>query len=140
MKNDLPRILVIDAQGGGIGRQLVSLIKKELPSLTVTAVGTNSAATSNMLKAGADIGATGENAVITGCRRNNVIIGPIGITMADSMNGEITPAMALAVAQSEASKILIPFNTCDHILVGTTKLSPGKLVPEAVEELKKLIG
>ena len=133
------RILVIDAQGGGMGRQLVALLKKEMPESTVTAVGSNSAATSNMLKAGADLAATGENAVIAGCRRNDVIIGPIGIVMADAMNGEITPAMAVAVGQSDAVKILIPFNSCDHVIVGTVGMSLGRLVTEAVEELKKLV-
>ncbi len=132
------RVLVIDAQGGGMGRQLVTLLKKELPEITVTAVGSNSAATASMLKAGADLAATGENAVIVGCRRNDVIIGPIGIVMADAMNGEITPAMAAAVGQSDAVKILIPFNSCDHVIVGTAGMSPGRLVTEAVEELKRL--
>lgn len=133
------KVLVIDAQGGGMGRQLVTLIKKELPEIRITAVGTNSAATSNMLKAGADVAATGENAVIVGCRRSEAIIGPIGIVMADAMNGEITPAMAMAVGQSEAVKIFIPFNSCDHIIAGTTAMTPGRLVAEAVEELKKLV-
>ena len=89
-------ILMIDAQGGGMGRQLVASVKKEFPQTEITAVGTNSLATSNMLKAGADHAATGENAVIVGCRKADLIIGPIGIAIADSMFGEITPAMAAA--------------------------------------------
>ena len=133
------RVLVIDAQGGGMGRQLVTLLKKELPEITVTAVGSNSAATASMLKAGADLAATGENAVIVGCRRNDVIIGPIGIVMADAMNGEITPAMAAAVGQSDAVKILIPFNSCDHVIVGTAGMPLGRLVSDAVEELKNYL-
>ena len=87
-------ILVIDGQGGGLGRQLVAAVKKAVPQAVVTAIGTNSAATSAMLKAGADRAATGENAVVVGCRRADVILGPIGIVMADAMLGEITPAMA----------------------------------------------
>ena len=83
-------ILVIDAQGGGIGRQLVAQIREELPDTVITAVGTNSLATSAMLKAGADHGATGENAVIVGARKADVIVGPIGIVVADSLFGEIT--------------------------------------------------
>ena len=95
-------ILVIDGQGGGLGRQLVAAVKKAVPQAVVTAIGTNSAATSAMLKAGADRAATGENAVVVGCRRADVILGPIGIVMADALLGEITPAMAQAVAQSDA--------------------------------------
>ena len=100
-------ILVIDGQGGGLGRQLVAAVKKAVPQAVVTAIGTNSAATSAMLKAGADRAATGENAVVVGCRRADVILGPIGIVMADALLGEITPAMAQAVAQSDARRILI---------------------------------
>ncbi len=95
-------ILIIDAQGGGLGRQLVASVKKEFPEVGITAVGTNTLATSNMLKAGADHGATGENAVAVGCRKADLIIGPVGIAIADSMYGEITPAMAAAVGQSDA--------------------------------------
>ena len=84
-------ILVIDGQGGGLGRQLVAAVKKAVPQAVVTAIGTNSAATSAMLKAGADRAATGENAVVVGCRRADVILGPIGIVMADALLGEITP-------------------------------------------------
>ena len=84
------RVLVIDGQGGGLGRQLVAAVKKAVPQAVVTAIGTNSAATSAMLKAGADRAATGENAVVVGCRRADVILGPIGIVIADALLGEIT--------------------------------------------------
>ena len=110
------QILVIDAQGGGIGKQIVAAIHKNIPNATVTAVGTNTAATTAMLKAGADHGATGENAVIVGARKADVIIGPIGIVIADSLFGEITPAMAIAVGKSDAKRILIPVNHCDNIV------------------------
>ena len=103
-------ILVMDAQGGGIGRQLITLIRKELPDAEVTAVGTNSAATAAMLKAGAHQAATGENAVLVCSRRADVIVGPVGIVIADAMMGEVTQAMAAAVAQSDATRILIPFS------------------------------
>ena len=93
-------ILIIDAQGGGIGKQLVASVRKNLPDADITAVGTNTVATTAMLKAGADRGATGENAVVVNCRRADVIIGPIGIVIADALLGEITPLMAAAVAQS----------------------------------------
>ncbi len=107
-------ILVIDSQGGGMGRQLVSAVKERLPHAYVTAVGTTAA----MLRAGADVAATGENAVIVGCRRADVIVGPIGIVIADSLYGEVTPAMAVAVGQSRARRILIPVNHCENIVAG----------------------
>ena len=90
-----------------------------------------------MLKAGADHGATGENAVIVGARKADIIAGPIGIVIADSLYGEITPKMALAVAQSNAKRILIPFNHCDNIIAGVSDLSVGKLIQSAVEEIRK---
>lgn len=125
-------ILVIDAQGGGIGRQVVSAIKENCKNITITAVGTNSTATSAMLKAGADKAATGENAVIVGCRKADIIIGPIGIVIADSLCGEITPAMAAAIGSSNARRILIPVNHCDNIIVGVQDLSIGKLIQEII--------
>ncbi len=131
MKN----ILIIDGQGGGIGRQLVSAIKEKLPDSVVTAVGTNSAATSAMLKAGADNAATGENAVIVGCRKADIIAGPVGIVIADSLFGEITPSMAVAVGQSNAKRILIPVNHCDNMVVGVSEKTVGELVSAAVIEI-----
>lgn len=131
------KILVIDAQGGGIGRQLITVIKQQIPQAEITAVGTNSAATTAMLKAGADHAATGENAVTVGCRKADVIMGPIGIVIADSLFGEITPAMAMAIGQSAAKRILIPMNHCDNIIVGVPDLNVGKLVQQAVELLRE---
>lgn len=133
-------ILVIDAQGGGIGKQLISAIKQNISNVFVTAVGTNSAATSAMMKAGADNAATGENAVIVACRKADLIVGPIGIVIADSLMGEITPAMAAAVGQSNAKRILIPFNHCSNIIVGISDYSTGKLIQAAVEEIRKTAG
>lgn len=133
-------ILVIDAQGGGIGSQLVSAIKKAFPALPVTAVGTNSLATAAMLKAGADYAATGENAVVVGCRNADIIIGPVGIVVADAMLGEITPAMACAVGQSNARKLLIPINHCSNIVVGVADLNIRQLIREAVERIGDLTG
>ena len=131
-------ILVIDAQGGGIGRQLVAAAKEALPQARLTAVGTNTLATSAMLKAGADAAATGENAVVVNCKKADVIVGPIGIVIADSLLGEVTPAMACAVAQSRAKRILIPINHCDTIVVGVSNLNTGKLIQDAMEELRKI--
>ncbi len=133
------KILVIDAQGGGVGRQLVSAIKQDIKEAYVLAVGTNSAATAAMLKAGADSAATGENAVAVGCRNSDIIVGPIGIVIADSLLGEVTPVMAAAVAQSSAKKVLIPFNHCDNIIVGVSDFNVGRLVHSAVEEIKKSV-
>ena len=133
-------ILIIDAQGGGIGKQIVTAIKQNIPNAVITAVGTNTTATSVMLKAGADYGATGENAVIVGTRKADVIIGPIGIIVADSMFGEITPAMAKSIGQSNAKRILIPVNHCDNIVVGVKNLSIKELIEEVLIELHKLEG
>ncbi|MBQ6000101.1 MAG: DUF3842 family protein [Clostridia bacterium] len=130
-------ILVIDAQGGGIGKQLVFAIKSNFPDAAVTAVGTNTAATTAMLKAGADHAATGENAVVVGCRRADVIVGPIGIVIADALFGEITPLMANTVAQSNAKRLLIPVNHCDNVVVGVSDLSITKLIQDVVAELRK---
>ena len=129
------KILIIDAQGGGIGKQVVSALKNRFPENEITAVGTNSAATTAMLRAGADHGATGENAVIVGCRQADVIIGPIGIVVADALYGELTPAMSLAVGQSRAKRILIPVNHCNNVIVGVTDSSIGRLIEGVLEEL-----
>ncbi len=131
-------ILVIDAQGGGIGRQLVLSVKQALPDVEILAVGTNAAATAAMLKAGASSAATGENAVIVCSRKADIIAGPIGIVIADSMLGEITPKMALAVAQSSAKRVLIPFSHCDNIIAGTETASTTELIQKAVTEVQKL--
>ena len=129
-------ILIIDAQGGGLGRALAASVKKEFPGVEITAVGTNTVAASNMLKAGADHAATGENAVIVGCRKADVIIGPAGIAIADSMYGEITPGMAAAVGQSDAKKLLIPMNQCNNVIVGVKNTSMSYMVEAVIEQLR----
>ncbi len=133
-------ILVIDAQGGGIGRQLVVAIKATCPGAFVTVVGTNSAATSAMLKAGADRGATGENAVAVACRKADVIAGPMGIVIADSMLGEITASMAAAIGQSVAVRVLIPMNNCDSIVAGVADMPVGQLIQIAANEIGRIAG
>lgn len=132
------KILIIDAQGGGIGKQLVLAVKGSMPDAVVTAVGTNSAATSAMLKAGADHAATGENAVVVNSRKADVIIGPVGIVIADALFGEITPLMAKAVAQSSGKRILIPVNHCGNIVVGVGDLNLNRLIQDVIRELEKL--
>lgn len=132
-------ILVVDGQGGRIGQQLARGITARHPKLRVFAVGTNSLATAAMLKGGAAQGATGENALMVACRRADVILGPLGIVIADALLGEISPAMAAAVGQSPAKKILIPMNQCDNIVAGVAELPVGKLLDNALDELDKLL-
>ncbi|WP_186565319.1 DUF3842 family protein [Lawsonibacter celer] len=130
-------ILVIDGQGGRIGRQLVKAIRERFPQADVTAVGTNSTATAEMLKAGPTRAVTGENPVLVACRTADVILGPIGIVIADAMLGEITPAMAVAVGQARAERILIPLNRCENIVVGVAEQPVSALLSGALEELAR---
>ena len=134
MKN----ILVIDGQGGRIGALMVAEIKKRFPASEVTAVGTNVLATGAMLKAGADNGATGENPVRVAAKSADVILGPIGIIVADSLFGEITAGMAAAVGQSHAEKILIPINKCQTFVVGVEEHTAGEYVSLAMEKLEEI--
>lgn len=131
------RVLIIDGQGGRMGAQLVEGLKNAVPAACITAVGTNAIATSAMVKAGASQAATGENAVVVNSRRADVIAGPLGIVMADSLLGEITPAMAAAVAQSEAFKVLLPVNRCNHVVVGVQDLTMGQLIAQAVQRISQ---
>ncbi len=126
------RILVIDGQGGNIGKLIVKSLTEQCPDLILTAVGTNSVATQAMLKAGASEGATGENAVVVCARRADIIIGPIGIAIPNAMLGEVTPVMAEAVGSSSAKRILIPMYRCDTMVVGVSRKSVSSLVEEAV--------
>lgn len=132
------RVLVIDGQGGGLGRQLVAAISAACPDAELTAVGTNSLAASAMLKAGAARAATGENAVLVNARRADVIVGPLGIVIADALLGEITPAMAAAVGQADARRILIPVNHCDNYVVGIADVPVGTLVQSAAHKVRAL--
>lgn len=129
-------ILIIDGQGGRIGKLLIEGAKSLLPGVEITAVGTNSIATGTMMKAGADHGATGENAVLVACRHADIIVGPIGIVVADSLVGEVSPAMAAAVGQSSATKLLIPLNLCNNIVIGVPDLSITHLVELTLRQLQ----
>lgn len=131
-------ILIIDGQGGQLGRQMVEAVCRLMPDAEITAVGTNSIATSAMLKAGAHRGATGENAVIVCTRQADMIVGPVGIVIADSLLGEITPAMAVAVGQSSAKKILLPVNKCNNIIIGVGGKTTGELIEEAIAKIKEI--
>ena len=130
-------VLVVDAQGGGLGRQLIATIRKTIGDLHILAVGTNTAATSAMLKAGADEAATGENPVLVASRKADFIIGPVGMVIANAMLGEITPAMARAIAEADAKRIMIPFSSCDNYIAGVSDYSTGHLIQEVVDHLKK---
>lgn len=132
------KIMVIDGQGGRMGKSIVEQMKKNFPEDEILAIGTNSIATAAMLKAGADAGATGENPAIVGCRTADIIIGPMGIVIADSLLGEITPKMAVAIGQSSAKKVLIPVNRCQHFVVGCRELPLGEYVKLAVEEVRMI--
>ena len=132
------RVLVIDGQGGGLGRQLTAALAAGCPDIELTAVGTNSIAASAMLKAGAHRAATGENAVVVNCRHADVIVGPIGIVIADALLGEITPAMAAAVCQSGAKRVLVPINHCENYVVGVPEQPVSQLVSAAAQKVKAL--
>lgn len=132
------KITVIDGQGGKMGKTVIEQLKRRHPELELYAIGTNSIATSAMLKAGADYGATGENPAVVNAKDSDVIIGPIGIVFANSLLGEITPAIATAVGASSAFKILIPVNKCNHFVVGCEDAGLSeyiRMVCDKVEEL-----
>lgn len=134
-------ILVIDAQGGGMGCELVGQLRVALgPQARIIAVGTNVLATNAMLKAGATAGATGENAAVFNAEQADVILGPIGIIMANAMLGEITPAIACAVSSSRAEKILIPATRCAVKVMGLHSASLSAYIAEAVAVVKNLMG
>lgn len=132
-------ILVIDGQGGQLGCQIIKAIVAKYPQADVMAVGTNAVATAAMIKGGAKKAATGENPVIVACRRADVIIGPIGIVIADSLFGEITPKMAVAIGQSAASRILIPVNKCENLVAGVANLTVSALIDDTLAKLKSII-
>ncbi len=135
----MKKIVVIDGQGGRMGAALVAQLKTlDLPAQTI-ALGTNSAATAAMLKAGADAGATGENPVVVCCGNADLILGPLGIITANALLGEITPRMAAAVSGSRAQKLLIPVNRCSVTVVGVQELSLGDYVKAAAQMAKELL-
>ena len=133
-------LTVIDGLSGRMGQLFVERVKAAGLPCRITAIGTNAMATAAMLKAGADAGATGENPVLVACRTADVIAGPIGILAADAMLGEVTPAMAVAVGQSRAQKLLFPVNNCNNLVVGTQTMGLSRMMDEAVEQLRALCG
>lgn len=133
------KVIVVDGQGGLLGAQLIKEIAAQLPSVELTAIGTNAVATATMLKAGVKNAATGENPLVVACRRADVIVGPIGIVIADALLGEITPKMAEAVGQAEATRILIPMNKCGNYVAGVADYGLSTLIADAVAKLKGLV-
>ena len=133
------KLVIIDGQGGRLGSLLVEAIRKEALNVDPLVIGTNAIATAAMLKAGANQGATGENPVLVACRDADVIVGAIGILSADSLLGEITPNMAVAVGQSKALKLLLPLGRCNNQVIGVKDATMSELVKETVERLKTLL-
>lgn len=137
----MKRILVIDGQGGGIGRAVIEKIRREqLAGIELLALGTNALATAQMIKAGADAGASGESAIIWNCRQADLIIGAIGIISAGSMLGELSPRMAEAIGASPAVKILIPLNRCHLQVAGVSEENLPVRIDQAVELLRQHLG
>lgn len=132
-------VLVIDGQGGQLGGQLVKSICSNFEGHKVMAVGTNATATATMLKAGAHEAATGENPTIVACRKADVIVGPIGIVIADSMFGEVTPKMAVAIGQADAVRVLLPINKCDNLVAGVSDLNVTTLINDVIFKLKNVL-
>lgn len=133
------KITVIDGQGGRIGRTVIEQLKEKHGDLELYAIGTNSIATSAMLKAGADYGATGENAVLVNAADSDIIIGPIGIVFANALLGEITPSIATAIGASKAYKILIPVNRCNHYVAGCTEAPMSEYIKLAINKIESML-
>lgn len=133
------KVVIIDGQGGSLGKALVETIRRSHPELEILAIGTNSMAASAMLRSGASAIATGENPVVVAARDADIIIGPLGLIAADSLHGEITPIMASAVSQSKAHKILIPISKCNISIVGRQELPLGEMISLVVKELDSLL-
>lgn len=128
------RILIIDGQGGGIGARLVGLLRPRLPEgCELLCAGTNSLATSAMLKAGAARGATGEHAICYNAQRAHLILGRIGVILANGIMGEVSPAMAAAVSGAECVKVLIPSPTCGTLIAGTEDCRLEEYLRRAVD-------
>lgn len=133
------KITIIDGQGGKMGKTVIEQLKKRHPEQELYAIGTNSIATAAMMRAGADFGATGENPCIVNAADSDIIIGPIGIVFANSLLGEITPAVATAIGASKAYKILIPSNKCRHYIVGCKEMGLSEYITQVCEKVESML-
>ena len=140
MMEGFMKIVVIDGQGGRLGRLLVEGVRSRLPQAEIHALGTNSAATAAMLKGGADHAATGENPVVWGVRDADAVLGPIGILVANAILGEVTPAMARAVGSCRARKFLVPMNNCGVVVAGVAEGPMAGYAEQTVEALARELG
>lgn len=134
------KLIVIDGQGGGVGRSLISALKEIMPDQPLLALGTNAQATTAMLRAGADAGATGESAIRYQCKTADIILGVTGILHANAMMGEISPAVAAAISLSEAQKILVPLDRCGLRIAGVGKQPLDSLIRQAARMAAQLCG
>lgn len=132
-------ILVIDGQGGRLGSLIIKSIKEKFPKEHITAIGSNQEATNAMMKISPQRAATGENPVVVASKKADIIIGPIGIVIANAMVGEITPKMAQSISESNATRILLPINKCENYIAGVAKLSVNEVIADAVEKIGMLI-
>ena len=139
MNNDMKKITILDGQGGKIGKTIIEQLKKMMPEQEIYAIGTNALATAAMLKAGANYGATGENPCVVNAEDSDIIIGPVGIVIANALLGEITPKIATAVGASKAFKILIPMNKCNHYVVGCGDNGLADNIRMVCEKVRELI-
>ncbi len=137
-RSDDMRLLIIDGQGGGMGRSLAERISQKCRSTEIVVAGTNSTATMNMMKVGNVQGVTGENAIVFNCPRVDVIAGPIGIALANAMLGEITPKMAEAVTSSDAQVFLLPSSKCAVKIIGLQEKKLAEYVDEVAEKIAAL--
>lgn len=141
VKEATMRIAVIDGQGGGMGKVIIEKMRKEFREMVdILALGTNALATSAMLKAGANEGATGENAIVYNGKDSDLIIGSLSIIMANSMLGELTPKMAEAIMDSKARKLLIPIYRGNIDIIGLTAEPLPHLVDALIVQIRKYLG
>lgn len=133
------KILIVDSKGGGLGKLLIEACRDHFQKALLAAVGTNALATATMLKAKPDFAVTGENAIRVNAADADFILGPVGIAIANSIHGEISPAMALAIAESRAVRILLPINQCETYIVGRSSLTMEDMISEAMKDIKELM-
>lgn len=136
---DKMTVLIIDGQGGRLGKYLCEQISEKCPNVILEAVGTNTAATAAMIKGGAKKAATGDNSIAVLAKTADVIIGPIGMVIADSLLGEITPKAAVSIARSSAVKIMIPSDKCGNTVAGVKDIPLSEMADDAVRRLTEIM-